>query len=59
MMPMMPMVPGAGAGAPGGGKDRDPVTTTMNSDQFLLTGEAARAEAVPGGTIAQKRDDAA
>jgi hypothetical protein len=59
MMPMMPMVPGAGAGAPGGGEKRDPVTATMTSDQFLLTGEVARAEAVPGGTIAQRKDDAA
>ena len=57
-MPIMPMVPGAGAGS-GGGKDRELVTAKMTPDQIKLRALDTIAEAVQGGTIAQKRDDAA
>lgn len=57
--PIMGGPMGAGGMGGGGGKDREQVKATPGSDHFVLTGEAARSEAVPGGTIAQKRDDAA
>jgi hypothetical protein len=49
---------GMGGGA-GTGKEREQVKANQTSDHFVLNGEIARSEAVPGGTIAQKRDDAA
>ena len=58
-MPMMPMG-GPMMGGPGGGNaKRDTVKATLTSDQAQLLGLEAVAEAVPGGTIAQKKDGAA
>ncbi len=55
----MPMVPMGGMGGPGGGgsKDRDQAQTTAASgsaESDLLHGRHTAAEAVPGGTIAQR-----
>ena len=56
MMPMGgPMMGGAGGG---GNNKRDTVKATLTSDQAQLMGLEAVAEAVPGGTIAQKKDGA-
>ena len=56
MMPMgMPMQGGMN-GMGGAGKDRDPVTAKLTPDQIKLLALDTIAEAVPGGTIAQRRD---
>ncbi|WP_234806445.1 hypothetical protein [Mycolicibacter nonchromogenicus] len=55
-MPMMPMGGMGGAGG-GGGKDREQAQTTSaagSAESDLLHGRHTVAEAVPGGTIAQK-----
>lgn len=56
MMPMMPPMMG-GPGMGGAGKERETVKAEQSSEEFLLTGGPAVAEAVPGGTIAQRRED--
>jgi len=48
-----------GAMSGSGAAERKPVTAEANSDKFILDGSAAISEAVPGGTIAQRKDDAA
>lgn len=55
-MPMMPMGAMGGPGG-GGGKDREQAQTTSaagSAESDLLHGRHTAAEAVPGGTIAQK-----
>lgn len=55
----MPMVPPMMGGMGGGGapkKDADPITS-YSAEQALLHGHETVGEAVPGGTIAQRRDD--
>ncbi|MCH9734104.1 MAG: hypothetical protein K0U78_06060 [Actinomycetia bacterium] len=55
---MMPMAPGLGGAGAGGApkKDAEPITT-YDSEQAELHGHQIVSEAVPGGTIAQRRDD--
>ena len=59
-MPMMggPMMGGPGGGN-GGASQRDAVKANPDSDQWLLTGGPTVDAAVAGGTIAQRKDDAA
>lgn len=55
----MPLVPPMMGGMGAGGspkKDADPITS-YDSEQALLHGHQTVSEAVPGGTIAQRRDD--
>jgi len=60
-MPMMggPMMGGPGGGGNGGAAHREPVTAKPGSDGWLLTGGPAMDAAVDGGTIAQRKNDAA
>lgn len=52
-----PMLGGPmGGGAGNGGQKRDPVTAKMTEDQIKLLGLETIGEAVPGGTIAQRKD---
>ena len=56
MMPMMPPMMGGAGGAGAARSDRDPVHS-YDPDQQELHGIGVVADAVPGGTIAQRRRD--
>ncbi len=58
MMPMGGGVGGAGGGVAGGKRSTDSGVTQWTADQAEIQGARTRAEAVPGGTIAQRRDGA-
>ena len=56
-MPMMPMMPVAGAGTGANQNQRDPVTAKLTPEQQELMGLPTIAESVASGTIAQRGID--